>query len=203
VSAGVVGRAFSLIRFHEGTRYRSYRDTSKMVSVDGQRGLWTWGTGWCLETYRASQEERSVVREITGVSDIPFDRPLVLAKWLDALPREHAERVAAYMLRSYVLNSLPGIETNIGFWPDMDDNRAAAIVDMVYQMGLAGVLGFRITLGLLGQRRYLEAATELLRVTSPEDYAAVTPERAHHIAQIFASGEWPSYIAVPVEDENE
>jgi GH24 family phage-related lysozyme (muramidase) len=189
----VLNRACALIRFHEGTEYKAYKDTCKELSADGTPGLWTWGVGWCLERYFPTQDERCVIRDITKCESVPFDKPLEMVKWLDGLPYVMAAKVSGFMLRSHMLGLLPRIETEINFWPDLDDNRAAALVDMAYNMGLGTLLTFRNTLGFMAGHRWIEAAHAIL----DSQYAIDVGKRAHRIAQMIASGSWPTDIGEP------
>ena len=184
----------SLIRYDEGVRYKSYKDTSKEISFDGKPGLWTWGIGWCIETHPPTDYELVTLRYITGCKYIPYDSNPELLKWLDALKYDHAVAIADFMCLSYIQVILAQLETQLSFFPDLGDSRAAALVDMAFQMGVAGLLGFKITLGLMAKSKWKEASEEMLRVTSPNDWAAQTPERARRISNIIDSGEWPFFI---------
>jgi lysozyme len=185
-----------MTHFHESEEFMSYKDTSDKISLDGKKGLWTWGVGWCLETRPADQEERDAIRRITGMSSIPFDRPLELRHFLDGMRAMHKVEVSAYMHRSHVLKNMAELETQISFWPELDDNRAAALVDVSFCVGVAGLLKFKNTLRLMGQQKWIEAGHEIL----DSDYARQLPNRSKRISKVIASGEWPADIKPEPKD---
>jgi lysozyme len=72
-------------------------------------------------------------------------------------------------------------------WFDsLNEPRQAAIVGMVFQLGLGGVLKFRRMLDAMRDERYAEAETHALDSL----WAKQTPRRARVVARQIATGEW-------------
>ena len=69
---------------------------------------------------------------------------------------------------------------------DLNEPRRAVLVGMAFQMGKAGLLGFKNTLENIRQGRYAEAARGMLSSL----WARQTPERAQRLARQMVTGEW-------------
>lgn len=179
-------RCMALIRFHEGTEYKAYKDT---------KGLWTWGVGWCLDTRPATTEERAVILGITNEKSAPWENPYSLAMWLSNLQDHHKIIIAGLMLRSEIESLLPQLETQLGYWSDLGDDRAAAMVDLAFNLGLSGLLAFKKTHAFLAQGKWSDAAHELL----DSQYAKDVGARAVRIAIMLKTGEWPSEVEKPYD----
>jgi lysozyme len=67
-----------------------------------------------------------------------------------------------------------------------DSVRLGALKNMVFQMGIHGVLGFTNSLALMRAHRFEDAARNMLR----SKWARQTPERAHRIAEQIRTGTW-------------
>lgn len=61
-----------------------------------------------------------------------------------------------------------------------------ALVNMAFQMGVAGLLGFKLTLTLIKEGRYEEASKRMLQSL----WAKQTPNRAARIAKQVATQQW-------------
>ena len=68
----------------------------------------------------------------------------------------------------------------------LNEPRFAVLVNMAFQMGLRGLLGFKRTLGSIEDGQYFEAAVEMLQ----SEWAKQTPERANRLATQMETGEW-------------
>jgi lysozyme len=80
---------------------------------------------------------------------------------------------------SEVRASLPWIDT-------LDEPRRAVLLGMAFQMGTAGLLGFRNTLAMVQRHDYAGAARGMLNSL----WATQTPARAHRMARQLETGEW-------------
>ena len=67
------------------------------------------------------------------------------------------------------------------FFEKLDDERQYALIDMVFQMGAAGVGNFKKMLSALAVGNYKTAAAECLA----NSYARQTPVRAQRIAKLI------------------
>jgi lysozyme len=73
----------------------------------------------------------------------------------------------------------------------LDEVRCRALVNMCFQMGVAGVLGFKNTVALLQAGRFGDAAAEMEKST----WANQTPARAQRIADMIRTGQDGPLIA--------
>ena len=73
------------------------------------------------------------------------------------------------------------LSQKISFFDDLPESIQSVLINMAYQMGVDGLMGFQNTLKALELRDYNEAANEMLdSVWHNKD----TPNRARHLAQI-------------------
>ena len=101
---------------------------------------------------------------------------------LEAL--EMPQAVADMWLQHIVVDIVTKLNKHSWFMR-LDQKRDAAIIDMAYQMGLNGLLGFKGMIKALESYDYEAAANELL----DSKYARQTPARAKRNADIIRSGE--------------
>lgn len=79
------------------------------------------------------------------------------------------------------------------WWRGMDDVRQAAIVDMVFNMGMPTFKGFKNTIYYLSEGMYNAAAKEVLiggRPDGKSGYYHDTGRRAEIISKMIETGEW-------------
>jgi lysozyme len=69
----------------------------------------------------------------------------------------------------------------------LDEVRQRALVNMAFQLGVAGFLGFETTLGFIREKKFNAAAVQMLK----SRWARQTPERALRIAQMVDLGNDP------------
>jgi lysozyme len=69
---------------------------------------------------------------------------------------------------------------------NLDPARRGVLINMAYQMGVIGLLGFKATLALVSVGKYQEAAAQMLQ----SKWAKQTPARAQRLSNQMASGEW-------------
>lgn len=72
-------------------------------------------------------------------------------------------------------------------WQAVKDNpaRATAMLSMCFQMGPAGLAGFKNSLALIAQKKWREAATNLLQ----SKWARQTPARAMRVTRMIERGD--------------
>ena len=68
----------------------------------------------------------------------------------------------------------------------LDPARRGVLVNMAFQMGVSGLLGFRNTLAMVQAGKYQDAAKGMLA----SKWATQTPARAHRLGNQMATGEW-------------
>lgn len=73
---------------------------------------------------------------------------------------------------------------------DIEAPRAAAMINMAYQLGIDGLLRFRRLWGAVEDRNWTQAAT----LAGESSWAAQAPHRARRVCHALLSGEWPPDI---------
>lgn len=68
----------------------------------------------------------------------------------------------------------------------LDAARQGVLLNMAFQLGVDGLLAFKITLALVEAGQYAEAANQMLKSL----WARQTPQRAERMAKQMATGEW-------------
>lgn len=76
------------------------------------------------------------------------------------------------------------LAATIPVYASLDAVRQGVLVQMVYQMGLAGVLGFRATLAALAAGNWQAAADDM----RASHWAQQTPGRANRLARVIETG---------------
>jgi len=67
------------------------------------------------------------------------------------------------------------------FYKNLDADRRAVVINMIFQLGLKGFEGFKKLIGALDNRDYGRAYTEML----DSKWSQQTPERAQRLAKIM------------------
>lgn len=94
---------------------------------------------------------------------------------------------STYLLRNRIAEKTAELEARIPWCVRLDPVRKAALLNMAFQLGVDGVLGFPRMLACLRDERWAEAESHAL----DSDWARHdTPERAKRVARQLASGEW-------------
>ncbi len=68
----------------------------------------------------------------------------------------------------------------------LDPARRGALVNMAFQMGIAGLLAFKNTLTMIEAGKYQDAAKAMLQ----SKWAGQTPARAQRLSNQMATGDW-------------
>lgn len=91
-----------------------------------------------------------------------------------------------YLLRNDINDRVRALGAVLPWFKRLDDARQAVLVNMAFQMGTAGLLGFSTTLDLVRKGQYAEAAAQMLK----SKWAQQTPARAKRLAEQMKTGEW-------------
>lgn len=91
----------------------------------------------------------------------------------------------------FIFNNRMRIITNelnkrIPYFKDLDTARQGVLLNMAYQMGIDGLLGFKNTLKMVEEGDYAGAAKGMLHSL----WATQTPERAKRLSKQMETGEW-------------
>ncbi|HBZ8158485.1 TPA: glycoside hydrolase family protein [Escherichia coli] len=151
-----------MIRYDEGEKLTLYKDTE---------GYWTIGVGHLL----TKQPSRQIaIQELSRAVGRQTDT-ITQAESLKLLEKDLERTVKEAM-------SLSVTKT-------LDDARQKAVCNMVFQLGLQGVKGFRKMLQALEQKDYTRASKEAL----DSKWARQTPNRARRVTEVLRTGNFDSY----------
>ncbi|MCH8136115.1 MAG: glycoside hydrolase family protein [Proteobacteria bacterium] len=73
------------------------------------------------------------------------------------------------------------------WWRELDSVRQMVVVDMLFNLGLAGFAKFRKTISFIGAGDYPKAAEEML----DSKWASQVGSRAVRLAKMMRTGDWP------------
>ncbi len=158
---------FGMLRIDEGCKLELYKDTE---------GFWTIGIGQLITknpSYNVARDEldRLMGRVCNG-----------------RITQQEAEN----LFNSSVEKARKGILANATLKPVydvLDEVRRCALINMVFQMGVAGVAGFTNSLRMLKEKRWDDAAVNLAK----SRWYNQTPNRAKRVIATFKTGTWKAY----------
>jgi lysozyme len=90
-----------------------------------------------------------------------------------------------YLLQNDISEFTESVKDNWPWWGDLDDVRQRVVVDMAFNMGVAGLSKFSKTLGHIESGRYEEAGDEML----DSRWAEQVGQRADRLSQMMKTGE--------------
>lgn len=115
------------------------------------------------------------------VADLSPDELALNGGAVEPMSKEVADAILEIKIKKFkkqVYNALPWLT----YAPmDIQD----ALCEMAYQMGVAGLLGFKNTLALIEAGRYRQAAENMLK----SKWAKQTPKRANEIANLVRNAQ--------------
>ncbi len=76
------------------------------------------------------------------------------------------------------------VSTKIDFYPNLTQARKDVLIEMCFNLGLEGLLGFKNTLRLMGESRHEEAAVQMLK----SKWAEQVGRRAKTLAEKYSRG---------------
>ena len=91
-----------------------------------------------------------------------------------------------YLLHNDIADRVQALTKALPWFAKLDQARQGVLINMAFQMGTAGLLAFRQTLGLVRDGRYAEASEQMLK----SKWAEQTLDRAHRLSQQMKTGEW-------------
>ena len=91
-----------------------------------------------------------------------------------------------YLLANDVARFTREVRAALPWFDSLSEPRKAVLVGMAFQMGTAGLLGFKQTLAAVRDERYAHAAGLMLQ----SSWAKQTPGRANRMARQMETGEW-------------
>ena len=91
-----------------------------------------------------------------------------------------------YLLRSDIDERIEELTRRLPWFQDLDDARKGVLLNMAFQMGVDGLLGFRNTLAMVERGDYEVASKGMLNSL----WAEQTPERAKRMSEQMRTGSW-------------
>lgn len=93
---------------------------------------------------------------------------------------------SAYLLRNDIARIDRALQDRLPWIVTLSPARRGVLMNMAFQMGVDGLLGFRNTLTMIEQGEYERAAVGMLN----SKWAQQTPERAHRLARQMRTDAW-------------
>lgn len=93
---------------------------------------------------------------------------------------------SAFLFNNDVLSKQTALNSRLPWFQSLDPVRQGALINMAFQLGVDGLLGFRNTLAMVERGDYAGAARGMLE----SKWATQTPERAHRLSEQMRTGEW-------------
>ena len=92
------------------------------------------------------------------------------------------------LLDNDIASCIAALSDALPWFAKLDEVRQAVLISMAFQLGVAGLLKFQITLGSVETGDYATAGDEMLQ----SRWAKQTPGRARRLADMMRSGNWPA-----------
>lgn len=93
---------------------------------------------------------------------------------------------SAYLLRNDIARIDRALQERLPWIVTLSPARRGVLMNMAFQMGVDGLLGFRNTLTMIEQGEYEKASEAMLQSL----WAQQTPERAHRLAKQMRTDAW-------------
>jgi len=91
-----------------------------------------------------------------------------------------------FLLQNDIDDRIEQLTRRLPWFQNLDDARRGALLNMAFQLGVDGLLGFKNTLKMVEDGRYSEAADNMLL----SKWAQQTPARAKRMAEQMRTGQW-------------
>ena len=91
-----------------------------------------------------------------------------------------------YLLRNDINDRVAALTKALPWFLTLDEARKGVLLNMAFQLGTDGLLGFKSTLALVAAGKYAEAAEQMLK----SKWSTQTPDRAKRLADQMKTGEW-------------
>jgi lysozyme len=91
-----------------------------------------------------------------------------------------------YLLRNDIDERIDELTRRLSWFVDLDDARKGVLLNMSFQMGVDGLLGFKNTLTMIRDGKYQMASEAMLQSL----WARQTPERAKRMSEQMRTGIW-------------
>lgn len=128
------------------------------------------------------------IRRYEGFSRLPYKCPTghLTIGYGHNLENGISAAAAEFLLQEDLARAERAVKNAFPWWWKLDDARQFVLVDMAFNMGLAGLKGFKKMLAAAEQGDYQTAAKEMLA----SKWAAQVGRRAVELSKIMEKGEW-------------
>ena len=130
---------------------------------------------------RDEGRERSMYLDHLGYATIGVGRLIDKRKGGGISPDE-----SAYLLNNDIASRDQVLRSKYPWFSQLSEPRQAAVINMAFQLGLAGLAGFPKMLASLRDEKFAEAETHALDSL----WAKQTPARATRVTRQLRTGEW-------------
>jgi len=93
---------------------------------------------------------------------------------------------AEYLLQNDINGKLEELRNRLPWFDKLNDARKGVLLNMCFQLGIAGLMGFRNTLAKIEAGDYAGAAANMMK----SKWAEQTPKRAKQMADQMRTGKW-------------
>jgi lysozyme len=91
-----------------------------------------------------------------------------------------------FLLNNDIDDRIDALTRNLPWFQNLDDARRGVLLNMAFQLGVEGLLGFEHTLPLIRDGKYENAAHAMLQ----SKWSQQTPARAQRLAEQMRTGLW-------------
>lgn len=91
-----------------------------------------------------------------------------------------------YLLKNDIADRVAALQRALPWFAKLDQARQGVLINMAFQIGTVGLLGFKSTLALIAAAKYSKAAEQMMK----SKWASQTPGRAKRLAEQMKTGEW-------------
>jgi lysozyme len=95
---------------------------------------------------------------------------------------------AQYLLNNDIATRVEALQAKLPYFDSLSDVRKGVLLNMSFQLGIAGLLGFGRTLEMVKMGDYIGAADNMLK----SKWAQQTPARANELANQMRTNTWQS-----------
>jgi len=93
---------------------------------------------------------------------------------------------STYLLTNDINNRIKDISAALPWFEALDDARKGVLINMAFQLGVAGLLQFKTMLAYVEAGKYSEASDSMYQSL----WAKQTPQRCNRMAEQMRSGKW-------------
>lgn len=128
------------------------------------------------------------IRRYEGFSKLPYKCPTghLTIGYGHNLENGISANAALFILQEDLARAERAVKDSFPWWWKLDEARQFVLVDMAFNMGLAGLKSFKKMLAAVEQGDYQTAAKEML----DSRWAFQVKGRARELSEIMEKGEW-------------